>query len=62
MSTCMTHIEDKSCNDQWRLGYDAGFRGDELVTEKDKCYMAGYEGGQTAKMLESMGTNVSSSS
>lgn len=40
------------CARQYSDGYEAGFRGDELVVEKEKCYMAGYEAGQVAKMLE----------
>lgn len=30
-------------------GFDAGWRGDELLEEKEYSFMMGYEAGQTAK-------------
>lgn len=42
----------RGCQEEYSYGYDAGFRGDELLPGHPECYIKGYEAGQTAKMLE----------
>lgn len=42
----------RGCQEEYSYGYDAGFRGDELVADHPECYLKGYEAGKTAKMLE----------
>lgn len=34
---------------EWEAGYQAGWRGDELVTEKSPLYLFAYEQGQTGR-------------
>ena len=42
----------RNCQIEYSYGYDAGFRGDQLIAEHPVCYIQGYEAGKTAKMLE----------
>lgn len=47
---------------EYDAGFEAGFRGDELVTEKSRLYMSGYDAGRAAKHIHNLkgGADVSS--